>query len=107
MILNITQGGAGEYSKQPGVGNFVELINYAIRRGDKTLEDHNRNHPSNRAQVTWAEFRLLTFHTSFGRNYESNLLFKIIFFFNSRNGMSDLNQSTYSNYLFSQNFLIK
>ena len=38
---------AGEYAKISGVGNFVELLNFAIRRGDKQLEDHYNNHAAN------------------------------------------------------------
>ena len=38
---------AGEYSERAGVGNFVELINFGIRRGDKILEDHYKNAPGN------------------------------------------------------------
>jgi len=37
----------GCYSQNPGVGNFIELINYAIRRGDKTLEVHYNTHAKN------------------------------------------------------------
>ena len=37
----------GEYSKIPGVGNFVELLNFAIGRGDKHLEDHYNTHAGN------------------------------------------------------------
>ena len=38
---------AGEYAKMSGVGNFVELLNFAIRREDKQLEDHYNNHAVN------------------------------------------------------------
>ena len=37
----------GEYSKEAGLGNFLELLNFAIRRGDKDLEEHYKNHPKN------------------------------------------------------------
>ena len=30
----------GEYSKVAGVGNFVELLNFAVRRGDVDLKNH-------------------------------------------------------------------
>ena len=32
---------AGEYSAVSGLGNFIELLNFAIRRGDKNLKDIN------------------------------------------------------------------
>ena len=38
---------AGEYSLSPGLGNFVELLNFGIRRGDTKLKEHYTNHPSN------------------------------------------------------------
>ena len=38
---------AGQYSDKSGLGNFIELINFAIRRGDKVLEDHYINAPKN------------------------------------------------------------
>ena len=38
---------AGEYSTAPGVGNFIELLNYGIRRGDSVLKDHYTNHSKN------------------------------------------------------------
>ena len=31
---------AGEFSKISGIGNFVELLNFAIRRGDDQLKNH-------------------------------------------------------------------
>ena len=31
---------AGEFSKISGFGNFVELLNFAIRRGDDLLKNH-------------------------------------------------------------------
>ena len=30
----------GEYSRESGVGNFVELLNFAVRRGDTVLKEH-------------------------------------------------------------------
>ena len=30
----------GEYARTSGVGNFIELLNYAVRRGDKVLKNH-------------------------------------------------------------------
>ena len=38
---------AGQYSKSSGLGNFIEILNFAIRQGDKTLEKHYKNHPAN------------------------------------------------------------
>ena len=38
---------AGEYSKCSGLGNFMELINFAIRRGDQELSFHYSNHALN------------------------------------------------------------
>ena len=38
---------AGEYSRISGSGNFVELINFAIRRGDDQLKNHYINHARN------------------------------------------------------------
>jgi hypothetical protein len=38
---------AGQYCKVATVGNFVELLNFGIRRGDKTLEEHYKNHKKN------------------------------------------------------------
>jgi len=38
---------AGEYSKTSGVGNFINLINFAIRRGDKQLQTHYTSHKKN------------------------------------------------------------
>ena len=38
---------AGEYSLSPGLGNFVEILNYGIRRGDTKLKEHYINHPLN------------------------------------------------------------
>ena len=34
---------AGEYSVEPGLGNFIELINFGIRRGDDALKKHYTN----------------------------------------------------------------
>ena len=41
---------AGEYSKDPGLGNFIELINFAIRRGDKPL--HYEKSPKNASYLS-------------------------------------------------------
>ena len=38
---------AGAYSTVPGLGNFIELLNYGIRRGDTILKDHYINHSKN------------------------------------------------------------
>ena len=38
---------AGQYCKVATVGNFVELINFGIRRGDSTLEEHYKKHSKN------------------------------------------------------------
>jgi len=38
---------AGEYAKISGVGNFVELLNFGIRRGDTLLKEHYNNHAAN------------------------------------------------------------
>ena len=38
---------AGEFSKISGIGNFVELLNFAIRRGDDQLKNHYINHAKN------------------------------------------------------------
>ena len=38
---------AGEYSTAPGLGNFMEMLNYGIRRGDSVLKDHYENHSKN------------------------------------------------------------
>ena len=38
---------AGEYSTEPGLGNFIDLLNFAIRRGDKNLKEHYQSHPGN------------------------------------------------------------
>ena len=43
---------AGEYASTAGVGNFIEIINFAIRRGDKCLEDHYRNHKKNASYLS-------------------------------------------------------
>jgi len=38
---------AGEYSVNPGAGNFIELLNYAVRRGDAVLKRHYESHAKN------------------------------------------------------------
>ena len=43
---------AGEYSKDPGLGNFIEVINFAIRRGDKPLQEHNEKSPKNASYLS-------------------------------------------------------
>ena len=37
----------GEYSCKAGLGNFVELVNFGIRRGDEILKDHYESAPLN------------------------------------------------------------
>ena len=44
--------GAGEFSKNPGVGNFIEIINFAIRRGDKALHSHYENSKKNASYLS-------------------------------------------------------
>ena len=43
---------AGCYSTDPGLGNFIELLNYGIRRGDNVLKDHYENHPKNASYMS-------------------------------------------------------
>ena len=43
---------SGCYSESPGIGNFIEMINYAIRRGDKVLEEHYKNHSKNASYMS-------------------------------------------------------
>ena len=38
---------AGDYAVTSGVGNFIEVVNFAIRRGDSTLKHHYKNHKKN------------------------------------------------------------
>ena len=41
----------GEYS-DGRVGNFIELLNFAVRRGDKVLENHLQNHQKNASYIS-------------------------------------------------------
>ena len=41
----------GSYS-QGGVGNFVELLNFRVRAGDKVLEEHLKNGPKNASYIS-------------------------------------------------------
>jgi len=43
---------AGMYSTKSGIGNFIELVNYGIRRGDKVLKDHYINHSKNASYLS-------------------------------------------------------
>ena len=38
---------AGEYSSMSGLGNFIEMLNFAIRRGDTQSKEHYQKHPGN------------------------------------------------------------
>ena len=38
---------AGGKAVTSGVGNFIEVVNFAIRRGDSTLKHHYKNHKKN------------------------------------------------------------
>jgi len=42
----------GQLAVTSGVGNFIELINFAIRRGDSTLEKHYLNHQKNASYLS-------------------------------------------------------
>ena len=42
----------GEFSKDKNVGNFIELLNYGIRRGDLTLKNHYENHHKNASYLS-------------------------------------------------------
>ena len=42
---------AGKYS-QHSVGNFIELLNFAIRRGDNVLKDHYEKHRKNASYLS-------------------------------------------------------
>ena len=42
----------GEYSTGSGVGNFVELLNFSVRRGDSLLKDHLENCPKNASYIS-------------------------------------------------------
>ena len=42
----------GEMSVSSGVGNFIELLNFAIRRGDSTLEKHYKDHKKNASYLS-------------------------------------------------------
>ncbi|XP_066925711.1 nuclear pore complex protein DDB_G0274915-like isoform X2 [Clytia hemisphaerica] len=44
---------AGCYSKDPGLGNFIDLLNYGIRRGDTVLKEHYENHPKNASYMSY------------------------------------------------------
>ena len=43
---------AGQYATNSGVGNFIEIVNYAIRRGDSTLKNHYQNHKKNASYLS-------------------------------------------------------
>ena len=42
----------GEYATESGVGNFVELLNFAVRRGDNVLRDQFENCPKNASYIS-------------------------------------------------------
>ena len=42
----------GEYATESGVGNFVELLNFAVRRGDIVLRDHLENCQKNASYIS-------------------------------------------------------
>ena len=43
---------AGQYATNSGVGNFIEIVNFAIRRGDSTLKNHYKNHKKNASYLS-------------------------------------------------------
>ena len=43
---------AGQYVTNSGVGNFIEIVNYAIRRGDSTIKNHYQNHKKNASYLS-------------------------------------------------------
>ena len=55
---------AGELSSVPGVGNFVQILNYGIKRGDKVLENHYKNHKKNASYPSKTSQNDLIFATS-------------------------------------------
>ena len=44
--------GVGEPAPHAGVGNIVELLNFAVRQGNKDLEDHLKNCSSREVYIS-------------------------------------------------------
>ena len=70
----------GEYS-DGRVGNFIELLNFAVRRGDKVLENHLQNHQKNASYISkTSQNKLITpffFYKHEGKSAPASLMLSI------------------------------
>ena len=47
MMIQVIMLKSGQYCTNQNVGNFLELINFGIRKGDVQLKDCYENHAKN------------------------------------------------------------